>query len=171
MNVLFHTTTAIGIAVLLTETSKDKSPMVLKRQFATAFFAFIFGVIAHGAIDYIPHCYPIHSKVDMILGLMMILSLTWLSRPAYRLIIFTAFIGSVFPDLVDLGPAMANDLLALNLPIWDKVFPWHWPKYSGSLYGQDCGVSNLNHFLVVFIVLMICWFRRKDLKNIFNFGG
>lgn len=169
MNVLFHTTTAVGIAILLTETNKDQTSITLTKQLTTAFFAFTFGVIAHGAIDYIPHCYPINSKVDVIVGLVMILSLTWLTRPSYRLITFSAFIGSIFPDLIDLGPTIVNQLLGLNLPILEKVFPWHWPRYSGSIYENNCGVSNLNHFLVVFTVMIICWFRRNDLKNIFNF--
>ena len=75
---------------------------------------------------------------------------------------------SIFPDLIDLGPAIANKIFGINLPILEKLFPWHWPHYSGSIYTNNCGVSTLNHFLVVFTVVVICWFRRKDLKTIFK---
>ena len=83
MNVLFHTTTAIGIAVLMTDTKGFKSSASLKNTCLTALFAFVLGVISHGALDYIPHCYPLPSKIDVILGLGMIVVGVWTVKAKY----------------------------------------------------------------------------------------
>ena len=63
MNVIFHTTAAIGVAVLLTKTDKiEHSKNAQKQVFQTSIFTFIVAVLSHGLLDYIPHCYPINSK-------------------------------------------------------------------------------------------------------------
>lgn len=167
MNVLFHTTAAVGVAVLLTDTNKVKIHSNVIRASITGTFAFILGAISHGALDYIPHCYPINSKVDVILGLIIIVIFTFLAKKDYKLIVGLAFIGSIFPDLVDLSPEILNSYLGFNLPIIDNIFPWHWSEYSGSIYVQNCHVSFLNHSLVLLTVGLICWARRNDLTKIF----
>ena len=67
---------------------------------------------------------------------------------------------------MDLLPAILNKYVGLHLPIIDKIFPWHWHDYSGSIYTQNCGVSTFNHILVVLTIAVICWFRRVDLLEI-----
>lgn len=52
------------------------------------------------------------------------------------------FIGSLFPDLIDLGPAIANKYLGLSLPVF-KVFPWHWQEHSGSIYDGSRATESL----------------------------
>jgi hypothetical protein len=68
MNALFHTTTALGIAVLFTHT-KSKRPSI-----PTSIFVFMSGILSHGILDIIPHCYPIPSKLHASLGLLMKIS-------------------------------------------------------------------------------------------------
>ncbi len=167
MNIVFHTTTAIGIAVLLTDTDQFPPKSPLQRVCLTATMAFVVGVISHGALDYIPHCYPFLAKIDVLLGIGMIVGMTYFSKPNYRLVVFASFIGCIFPDLIDLSPAILNKYLSLDLPILEKIFPWHWREYSGSIYNGNCGVSNINHLLTVFVVGLICWSRKKDFKNMF----
>ena len=70
MNILFHTTTAISVAVLLTDTNRIKQSTNSKIIYWTSFFAFTVSLISHGALDYIPHGYPINSKFDAIAGLL-----------------------------------------------------------------------------------------------------
>lgn len=168
MNVLFHTTAAIGVAVMLTDTHKVKPDTIFKDSISTGFFAFVTGIISHGALDYIPHCYPVNSKADAILGLATIITLTLLTVKKYRPIIGLAFTGSIFPDMIDLSPAILNKYLGLSFPITDNIFPWHWHDYSGSIYTQECDVSAINHFIVLMIVAIVCWFRQADLKTMFD---
>ena len=168
MNVLFHTTTAVSIAVLLTDTKRIEQSTTSKEIFLTSFLAFTVGIISHGALDYIPHCYPIHSKLDAIFGLIMILTTTWLAHKKYRLIMLFSFLGCIFPDILDLSPSIINKQLGLELPIFDKIFPWHFHKYSGSIYTNDCNYSTLNHFLLLFTIGIVFWCRRLDFKTIFE---
>jgi hypothetical protein len=108
MNVIFHTTTAISVALLLTDTNKIKQSTTSEIIYWSSLFAFTVGLISHGALDYIPHCYPINSKVDAIAGLTMILITIWLTNKKYRLIIGFSFLGSIAPDIVDLSPSIIN---------------------------------------------------------------
>ena len=148
MYVFFHTATAIGVAVLLTDTEKLKPNLAVQKTFLTAFFAFVIGLISHGILDYVPHCYPIPSKIDAFVGLSIILGFTFLAQKTYRLIVFCAFVGCIFPDLVDLLPAILNKYLGLEIPIAEKLFPWHFHEYSGSIYTKKCSVSRLKTYTI-----------------------
>ena len=168
MNIIFHTTAAIGIAVLLTERNEiDNSPNI-KNVFEASIFAFTLGIISHGVLDYIPHCYPINSKFDVILGLIIIITTTFWANINYRPVIVLSFIGSIFPDLVDLLPNIINKQFGFHLLIVNKVFPWHWSNYSGSIYRNDCNVSTMNHVLLILTVGIICWNKRNVIKQIFR---
>lgn len=165
MNVLFHTTTAIGVAVLLTNTSQLEKSNSLTNRITTAIVAFTVGVISHGALDYIPHCYPVNSKIDVALGLAMIIVVTWLTNKRYQIIIGASFVGCIFPDILDLSPAIFNKQVGFHLPIFPKIFPWHWHTYSGSIYTGDCNVSTINHLLLIIVICAICWYRQEDVKR------
>jgi len=162
MNVLFHTTTALGIAVLFTNTKNTK------QSIRTSVIVFIIGILSHGILDFIPHCYPIPSKLDVSLGLLMIIIITWLSNKKYRILILSSFIGCITPDLIDLSPAIINKQLGWNLPIFDKIFPWHFKEYSGSIYTSDCTVSNMNHIILVIVLGAAFWYKRSTVKDIFR---
>lgn len=168
MNVIFHTTAAIGLTAILTDTSRLGDRPTFAETLPTALSVFVLGIISHGALDYIPHCYPINSKVDVIAGLAMILSITWLTNRHFRSIMGLAFLGAILPDIVDLGPKLLNKYLNLGLTIPDNIFPWHWHIYSGSIYNGTCSVSTLNHLLLILTVGVIVWTRRSDLRCMFK---
>lgn len=165
MNIIFHTTTAISVAVLLTDTKRIEQSSTSKAAVLTSVSAFAVGLISHGVLDYIPHCYPINSKIDAFVGLTMILTITWLTNKKYRLIMGLSFLGCVFPDLIDQSPNIINKLLGLNLPTIDTIFPWHLHEYSGSIYNEKCDNSTLNHILLLLTICIICWCRRTELKT------
>jgi hypothetical protein len=158
MNIIFHTTSAIGIAVLLRGIPKTGIA-------AKSVIAFGIGVIIHGILDYVPHCYPINSKLDVACGLAMILMLIGLTKKPYRLITGMSCFGCVFPDLVDLAPSILNKQLGLHLPIFEKIFPWHTPQYSGSIYSGYCTISMFNHVVLILLIVGICWFKQTSLKE------
>lgn len=162
MNVLFHTTTALGIAVLFTNTKSKKLSIT------TNIFVFISGILSHGALDYIPHCYPIPSKIDTSLGLLMIITATWFCNKKYRIIVLSSFIGCIIPDLIDLSPSIINKQLGWSLPVFNKVFPWHFKQFSGSVYTDDCSISNINHTILVISLGAACWYKRSGVREMFS---
>lgn len=166
MNVMFHIATGLSTAVLLTDTSEINRNSAYKKILPIALFGFVIGIISHGALDYIPHCYPINSKLDILLGLLSILILLLISKEKYKLIFLGSLIGCVFPDIVDLLPSMLNKFLRLELPVLEKLFPWHWKQYSGSIYTDECNVSFINHSLVLLTVSLILWSRKKDFMTL-----
>lgn len=168
MNVLFHTTAAIGIAALIIDTRKAGADLKVRDRTIQGSLAFLLGIMAHGALDYIPHCYPINSKIDVIGGLLIISVSTLLAGKTYRLIVAMAFTGSIFPDIMDLSTAIANKYGGLNLPVYKNFFPWHWKEYSGSIYSDNCSVSAINHFMMLISIIIICWVRRRDLQVILS---
>lgn len=166
MNVVFHTMTAIAVAVALTDSRRiDQSST---SAFLTGALTFVVGIISHGVLDYVPHCYPINSKIDALLGVTIILATTWLANKRYRLIVAFSFIGSMIPDLIDLAPAIINKQLGTSLPTFNKIFPWHSTDFSGSIYNNNCQNSAINHILLVLTLSIICWTRRTDIQNIFR---
>lgn len=164
MNVFFHVTTAIGIVAIVTDTNKIQSA---RDTIIPALSGFLMGLVIHGVLDYMPHCYPFAAKVDMIISLLIIIIAFVLANKKYYLIWLFSFLGSVFPDIIDLLPSILDKYLNLNLSISEKVFPWHWNEYSGSIFtGQDT-VSDINHLLVIVVTFVVCWCRRSDLKQMF----
>lgn len=164
MNVFFHVTTAIGVMAVVSDRQKIDNP---KTTIMPSACAFVLGVIIHGVIDYIPHTYPFSAKVDVILSLAIILLVSFQARRRYRLIVAMSFLGCIFPDLVDLLPAIINKIIGLNIPICDKIFPFHQKDYSGSIFAGTSIVSDVNHISVLLVTILIIWCRNSDFKRIF----
>lgn len=163
MNILFHLITAIGAAVLLTDTSKPIEKYIAIR----CCLIFIVGIFFHGVLDYIPHAYPINSKIDAILSLFFIILAILFTNRNYKFIIAASFFGNIFPDLIDLSSGILNKYLHFNFHIYPKIFPWHWPQYSGSIYKDGSEVSILNHLMILAFALVVCLMRFRDFKEIF----
>ena len=100
----------------------------------------------------------------------------------FRILFATVFIGAVLPDLVDLGPAVANRLLGWHLPTFrSHLFPWHWVDGSGSLYplegaparaghgdldaGDNQMVSATNHAIVLFLSIAAIVSNRQPFRS------
>ncbi|MDQ3322286.1 MAG: hypothetical protein M3525_07640 [Acidobacteriota bacterium] len=84
------------------------------------------------------------------------------------ILLVACYFGCLFPDLLDLSPAMLNKRTGFDLPVF-KAFPWHWHIYSGSIYdGSRQFESNLWHSLMfaTSISLLVYFWRR-----FFRFGG
>jgi hypothetical protein len=166
MNVIFHLTTSFTIAVVsirsLKKTSNEK---VLNKLLL---LGFILSIISHGILDLTPHCYPINSKVDVIVGILLILSCILLVAKRYILIFSICFAGSILPDLIDLSPKILNKYFNLSLPVFQNIFPWHWKNLSGSVYINSCQTSNAIHIALLLIILNTLILNRKTLKLIFH---
>ncbi|MBN2651506.1 MAG: hypothetical protein JXR63_03910 [Spirochaetales bacterium] len=149
MNVIFHTLTGIALGSALT--SREK-PTSMTKKIVTPILGFTLGIISHGLLDVLPHTYPLKSHVDIIFSLVAF-ALTLLIVKKETIPLFTCcFLGSIFPDMIDLGPEMANQFFNLKLPtIKAKVFPWHLPQYSGSIYTKPSPISNLAHTLIIIL--------------------
>jgi hypothetical protein len=73
------------------------------------------------------------------------------------------FVGCIFPDLIDLGPAIVNKRTGWSLPVV-KIFPWHWREYSGSIYdGSRAVESSLYHLIVAGVCLILLYAYRREL--------
>ncbi|MCX2745339.1 hypothetical protein OO013_15785 [Mangrovivirga sp. M17] len=161
MNVIFHI--AAGTAIIAGHSNFRNDS--LSNQVKLSITGFTLGVISHGILDYSPHCYPINSKWDAIVGLILILFALWKSRMKWISIVGFIYLGSLFPDLVDLSPGILNGLTGINLPEYDNIFPWHYHEYSGSIYNGDCEVSSVNHFLTILFCGLTVWLNRRGVRD------
>jgi hypothetical protein len=164
MNIIFHTLTGLATTAVLSSTDKGADPSGWKMQWHSWMLAlgFIAGILVHGLLDISPHCYPIKSTTDLALSLLFFIILFIIVCPRYRLLLCISFIGSVLPDIVDLGPAMLNRRLGWSLPV-AKIFPWHWHRFSGSIYdGSRGAISVLCHLAVIASsIALLCACRKR----------
>lgn len=161
MNILFHLAAGFGIVIVVCD---SKAPSSNVNTWYTAAIGMVIAFVSHGLLDYAPHCYPINSKVDFVIGGILLLLLSSLAKGKYKLILFSTLIGSVLPDIIDLFPSILNKQLNFSFPTYNKIFPWHWKKYSGSIYNDDCNTSNVNISLLFVSVLGIIVLKWKNLK-------
>jgi len=164
MNVLFHAISSVTVTVLVTNTQKIEKNNTKKTIVFTCIVAFTLGIISHGILDYVPHCYPINSKVDVFISLLFISIFIFLVKGKYKLIATSSFVGCIFPDIIDLSPGIINSYLDIGVPTFNKIFPWHWQIHSGSIYDGHCNVSNFNHLLLIVIVTLLCIVKINDMR-------
>lgn len=164
MNVTFHIVSAVGAAAVLSSIRKNgtRYEPSAPSNLSVLTVAFIAGALLHGLLDYAPHSYPINSVVDVGVSLVLLTAATVLVNPKHRLLLSVCFLGTLLPDLVDLGPAIINKQLGWALPVV-KIFPWHWRQYSGSIYdGSRKFQSMILHLLVLSASLGFVYAHRKD---------
>lgn len=176
MNVTFHTLAGFAAsAVLSSRLQPADSPRLFTPTDSPILAAgFVAGVLMHGLLDYAPHAYPIKSAVDVLLSLALFSVMLLLVRGRCRLLTVVCFSGGILPDLVDLGPAIVNKRLGWSLPVV-KIFPWHWPRYSGSIYdGGRSAESFFYHLMVVGGSFILLYAYRRQLfrgARLINDGG
>jgi hypothetical protein len=162
MNVVFHTLVSLGLGCAAAARLDAGG-----RPAPTLAGAFGLAILSHGVLDGLKHLYPLSSGLDVILALLFFAG--WLALvPRRRWPLFVLlFAGAILPDLIDLGPRMANRHLGLDLPLpRAHLFPWHWPEGSGSLYdGRDAAVSLTNHLIVVAFSLAAILNNRRALRK------
>ncbi len=152
MNVTFHTIASITTASIFCIKKDD-----IVWNTSKFLIVFVVGILVHGVLDYLPHQYPIRSKVDIGVALFLfILTLFFIEKKNYLLLLI-AFIGGIFPDLVDLSSGIADKHFGLLLPqLSFKIFPWHWKEYSGSIYDGTREIeSAIYHISVVLIGICV----------------
>ena len=129
---------------------------------------FVTVVALHGVLDFVPHGYPFSPGFDIVFCLALFAVFALFTKQRNLVLLAACYIGCLFLDLVDLGPAMINKRVNLGLPAV-KIFPWHWREYSGSIYdGSRQFESSLWHSLLfaASVILLVVFGRQ-----FFWFGG
>ena len=173
MNVTFHTLASLATAAVLCSRLKDTdSPRIfIPTDVPLLAIGFAAGVLMHGLLDYAPHAYPIKSAADVALSLAIFSAVLLLAGRRQWLLLSACFLGSIFPDLVDLGPAIVNKGLGWSLPVV-KIFPWHWRAYSGSIYDGSRGVESFSYHLIVAggSLILLYAFRHELFRGWWRIG-
>jgi hypothetical protein len=166
MNVIFHTLASVATAAVLSTQLKEK-PINSTTGLTILVSGFTAGVLLHGLLDWTPHQYPLPSILDVVVSLFLFSIVFVLAQKEARWLLLACFLGAIFPDLVDLGPAILNKQMQLHLPTI-KIFPWHWKQYSGSIYdGSRRWLSILNHLVVSGMSgCLILGFRRSLIRDL-----
>jgi hypothetical protein len=151
MNIFFHTAAAISIGHMAAVQSPGDPPNKTRKWIIA--LAIVLAFLSHGLLDGLKHQYPfgLDGKADIPLSLALLGIWLLIVRREFRVLFLLVFLGSILPDVLDHGPAIANHLWHLRLPHpQGKIFPWHWPEGSGFLNeGRDTPVSIVNHVLVM----------------------
>jgi hypothetical protein len=157
MNVTFHIIASIAMASIFCikkgETSLDLPKFLI---------VFVLGVLVHGVLDYLPHQYPISSKFDVGIALCLFFLTLFFVKKQNCLLLSIAFIGGIFPDLVDLSAGIADKYFGLTLPqLSFKIFPWHWKKYSGSIYDGSREIESAVYHISVLLIGICVLIKTK----------
>ena len=169
MNVTFHALGSFAAAAVLSaKLVPCENCFFLRSDLPFLAVGFVAGVLLHGLLDFAPHSYPFPAAFDVLLCLALFAAFAFLVRRRNLVLLVACFVGCLFPDIVDLLPAMINKRVNLGLPVV-KVFPWHWREFSGSIYdGSQRFESNLWHSLLLATsVILLVSFRQR----FFRFGS
>ena len=160
MNVLFHVLT--GAAVATTMAARQQGGASAGRALA----GFVLGIGGHGVLDMLPHQYPLRTVADVVVSSGLIACVMVAVRPQFLLLTGMCLLGSVFPDLVDLGPHLLNRVCGPVVPeLPQKLFPWHTPRLSGSIFdGSRMWLSHGMHALVLGCALATLWRSRQAFR-------
>jgi hypothetical protein len=161
MNVTFHALGSFATAAVLSLNPAEnwRSVSALKKYI----IGFVAGILIHGVLDFLPHQYPLPSKIDVVLALFLFLLVLFVAQRQNFLLVLICLAGCVFPDVVDLGPVIVDKYLQISLPrLPFRLFPWHLKEYSGSIYDGSRSVeSGLYHLLFLLICFGLIYFNRK----------
>ena len=166
MNVTFHAIGSFATAAVLSVGKNDgwRSFLAFKKYIV----GFILGILIHGILDFSPHEYPIPSKIDVVLALILLSIFLFISQRQNFLLILVCFAGSIFPDVIDLGPEIANKYLGIEFPHFPfHIFPWHWKEYSGSIYDGNHRIESIIYHLSLLFVCSILLYTNRN--NFFRF--
>ena len=163
MNVTFHALGSFATAAVLSaKLLPCQNCFFLRSDLPFLAIGFSTGVLLHGVLDFAPHSYPFSAAFDIAFCLVFFATFALLVKRRNLILLVACYIGFLFPDLLDLGPAMINKRVNLGLPVF-KASPWHWHVYSGSIYdGSRQFESNLWHSLVFSTsVILLVRFRQR----------
>ena len=169
MNVTFHALASFATAAVLSaKLAPSENGFFARSDLPFLAVGFVIGVLLHGVLDFAPHSYPFSAAFDIALCLALFAAFAFLVKRRNLVLLAACYLGCLFPDIVDLLPAMINKRVNLGLPVI-KLFPWHWREFSGSIYdGSRQFESNLWHSLLFAAsVTLFVAFRRR----FFRFDG
>lgn len=186
MNIVFHCLTAAGIGHVAASGFREPGSDTPRwSDFPVATGAAVVAFLSHGVLDGLKHGYPFLPLLDIVLGASIAAGWCLAVRGRFILLFAAVFFASVLPDLIDLAPVMLKSKLGIDLHLeaGGRLFPWHWPDGSGSMFpsssaapdrfkildaGQNRAVSAANHAIVLVIAAASVWlnpsiFRRMPL--------
>ncbi len=150
MNVTFHTIASIATTSALSyKSDKTGNPSATTAIIKCA-AGFVIGILIHGILYFLPHEYSLRPAFDVLLALLLIALTFAFTQKQNKLLLVACFVGGIFPDLVDLGPAILKKYFGFPLLLSSKIFPWHWKEFSGSLYDESRKMeSTLFHAILL----------------------
>ena len=144
MNVSFHELTGIALAA-----EAAGRPGARARTWAVTG---LLAVAAHGVLDALPHYYPLPPWADTVVSLALVGGALALAPRGTRLPMFLVCVAALLPDIIDHAPDDLRKHLGIPFPQVPNLFPWHWPRGSGSWRGRtgpDWLISWVNHGIVI----------------------
>ncbi|HEY7403908.1 MAG TPA: hypothetical protein VIB39_10325 [Candidatus Angelobacter sp.] len=156
----------MATAAVLTsrDTGQEPTRSAMRDQLPVLAGGFVAGLLLHGVLDFLPHSYPIKPSLDVASSLCLFGAAIIFSKRRHLLLITACFLGAIFPDLIDLGPAILKSRLGWSLPVVKKTFPWHWPQYSGSIYDGSKALQSFSlHVVVIGLSLGVLYQYRRAL--------
>ncbi len=152
MNVIFHVLTgaaAAGVATRFLDPLRTGPGTYLAMSGALVGL----GVMLHGLLDIAPHQYPLRATPDILVSSVLIAVILACVRPRWVVLTSASIFGNILPDLIDLGPSMLFEISGIDLRFTsEKVFFWHTPEFSGSIYnGSRSFESHSYHSVVVLL--------------------
>ncbi len=134
MGVTFHMLTSTAIAA----TAASRVRLRLHRTWLTNGWAslliiFVVCIVSHGILDILPHQYALPSPLDVGIALLGFTGTICFAKKQTRWLLLMCFVGCLLSDIIDLTLPILNHKLGTAFPTY-RLFPWHWPGYSGSIF-------------------------------------
>ena len=169
MGVTFHALTSVSIAATIAAQTKNPlDGMHLKGHGVFLLIILCVCILSHGILDVLPHQYPLPASVDVVMSLIGITGVAFCTKKDRRFLLLFCFLGCLLPDVIDLTFPILNRKLGMAFPTY-RIFPWHWPAYSGSIFdGRRLFESTCYHSVVVSLCLLIVYVYRHELFGEFG---
>jgi len=148
---------AVGVSTSLLFYKKvDTEPNKIKPYITPL----LLNVALHGMFDLIPHSHLIPAIPDIIIALLIPALLILFVKKKYLILILTCYLGSVLPDVLDLGVFRVLGFGAF------RMFPWHFIgvyNFLNAIY-TDQFINVLFDVLAVLVCFVLLFWKRKDVQ-------
>ena len=183
MNVVFHCLTAAGIGHVAASAFREPGGnMPRSSDFLVVAGAAVVAFLSHGVLDGLKHGYPFSPLPDVVLGASIATGWCLAVRWRFVLLFAAVFFASVLPDLIDLAPVVLKSKLGIDLHLeaGGRLFPWHWPDGSGSMFpssstapdrfrildaGHNRAISAVNHAIVLGVAAACIWLNPSVFRR------
>jgi len=175
--------TAAGIGHVAASGFREPGSNTLRRSdLPIVAGAAVVAFLSHGVLDGLKHGYPFSPLLDIVLGASIAAGWCLAVRARFVSLFAAVFFASVLPDLIDLAPAMLKSKLGIDLHLeaGGRIFPWHWPDGSGSMFpsssaapdrfrildaGQNRAISAVNHAIVLAVAAACIWLNPSVFRR------